>query len=56
MPESIGKRFHGHRGRIAYLNGAIDPNGIPLAGNLKVDCWRQIIKYALCYLYVGGIY
>jgi hypothetical protein len=53
MPESIGKRFHGHRGRSAYLNSAIDPNGIPLAESLKVDGWRQIIKFALCYLYAG---
>jgi hypothetical protein len=38
------------------VNGAIDPNGIPLAGNLKVERWRQKIKYALCSLYAGGIH
>ena len=47
--------FYGPRGRGAYLNDAIDPHGIPLAGNLEVDCRRQIIKYALCSLYAGGI-
>jgi hypothetical protein len=30
-----------------HLNGAIDPNGIPFAGNFKVNCWRQIINTAL---------
>jgi hypothetical protein len=45
--------FHGPRGSGAYLNGVIDPNGIPLAESLKVDGWRQIIKYALCYPYAG---
>ena len=50
------KGYYGSRGRSAYLNGAIDPHGIPLAGNLKVDCWRQITKRALCYLYAGGIH
>jgi len=50
------KGFHGPRGRGAYFNGAIDPNGISLAGNLEVDCLRQIIKYASCYLYAGGIH
>jgi hypothetical protein len=39
-----------------HLNGVIDPNGITLAGNLKVDYWRRIIFYALCHLYASGIY
>jgi hypothetical protein len=38
------------------LNGAIDPHGIPLAGNLKVDCWRRIILYALWYFCGDGIH
>jgi len=44
------KGCYGPRGRGAYLNDAIDPHGIPLAGNLEVDSRRQIIKYALCSL------
>ena len=50
------KGFYGPRGRGAYLNGAIDPHGITLAGNLKVDCRRRFSLYALCFFYGGGIH